>query len=217
MRELIVDYSILGLIGSVEQSMDGDMYYGFAIGPTSDSALIEVVTPQGLLVLTPGMVYPITPARFVPRVRPSAIPRHLDGAAHRVHVLGLTSCHELAITPRRAIYTDQREGFAIADTATETSNVRFQGRRHAQWVIESTRTLDGTILGWRFMGAPNFDFMEVEIEAGIVIPASTPTSFHLGGTNEEEGYDLLTLELFNGSGASATVHRQVWAFGELGD
>lgn len=203
------------LVTSVSMALDGP-FVGFAIGQRSEHDILSLETDVGLIDLRPGIVIPSRTARV--EVKP--VRKGSQTAAPRYAELYCFECaSELAIAyggPRRNYQLERTTGTAGAAASVHT--VPFAGRRHVQWVIRNTDGADSltwTTKGRRYFGTGASDYDEDTLDTGAIAAGVTEVR-HEGGSDHEEMFDTMVLELVRTGAGDATYAVSAEVTGELG-
>jgi hypothetical protein len=186
-------------------------YCGFMIGPESDHDILRVVAGSDTFIVSAGAVVPIAPFTGVPTVETirsfnttthHVVPlNHPDSGANAqtlLHLIGLTSAHELAVKPRRA---PVRRFYAIADV--DTIRIPLGGRRHA--MLYAGLSVAGTVVvrGKDFRYGAQAELVSFDTDDQGV-------TYHIGGTDHEELWPTLEIDM---PGNGSLIY---WAAGEIG-
>jgi hypothetical protein len=183
-----------------------DTYYGFALGAESDHS--HVIVEAGITVIVPpGSVVPIPEFTGQPRLRlVDTMIQSVDGDPV-VHLIGLTNLCELAVRPRRAV----RQWPLFSASGGTAMDLALGRRRHALiyfYQAAAVGNLEITGLSFDRIG----QVWASALLATVPLAASVGVSYHVGGTDHEEGWNMLRLSA-TGAGLS---NAKVIAWGELG-
>jgi len=205
-------------------------YYGIAIAPQSDESIITV---DGIGTLQAGRVLPMRAREYsLARVRPSDATLPIP----TLQVLLFEHESEVREVPR----PDRTfpNAAQIVDTQYGGFTVPFCGRRQAKIDIVTAPTAGDTLpafdydvigLTWNYTLA-KVTRWDLKSEANVAAQRVSSTlngaaltagglysySFYIGGTDDEERWDALTLRIKNHSGETHTYVADISVIGELG-
>lgn len=208
-------------------------YTGFRLGGESHHVEVFVLAGGARYRLSAQEPLEIEPFEGQPIIEPAAVTwAHAEGAGaeSRAHVVGLT-CGQAPRRTWRHPWT--WEGDLDSGSGTDRDRVLlvpFRGRRHARIYVDAG-LLELTVIGqlWQHGGddyGADFDplgteaagksyLSEVTLHESGELPEGG-YSWDQGGTNEEELFDCLAIEV--GDGASSYSGRlRVDVYGEAGD
>jgi hypothetical protein len=200
-------------------------FVGVAIGPESDEARVRV---NGKL-LQAGRVIALREENYtIERVTGS--PGSIAGDAIWKLELILFECvEELACEVARpnhrypGAHNLEQGTLAINNTPDGSGNplskayFPFVGRRHLFVTIDDVDTagdIDYRVVGYRWSDVAQA-FREYEI-VPTVADQPMPIAFHIGGTNEEEIYDVISVDVMKSTAGTGNVVVEAEAVGELG-
>lgn len=189
------------------QQMPHGRYLGFCLGPDSDHDVVLVQAGGDTFTIGPGAVVPIAPFEGQPTIECVRTFDIANWPAPAVaHVIGLECPEELATKPRRSpvrrYYNLNLAGLP------GTIRVPIAGRRHV--MVHMMLGQDGALI---LRGADDRYGNRAELLASTAIVAGGDgTTYHVGGTDHEELWPTLEIEIGTSTGGTIVVY----ATGEIG-
>lgn len=197
---------------------DAGNFVGVAIGPESEEALVRV----GGLLLQAGRVLPLSSSSGSYTAARVRVPTSVLAEIGKLQLLAFECHEELACEVARPTntFSSSISGVDVAawTAATSVLTLPFRGRRHAMVSLHNSDVskIGMLIVGRRYHASKR----AVETRTLVTINpgdySGTTIAVHVGGTNDSEAWDGLTVQAGHTGASDAVVYVDVECIGELG-